>query len=261
MKKFLAEFRACWNLVLEYRLQVFIWILTIVLPLIMLAVWLSIAAGGPVAGYDRTRFIAYYLAALIVRNMTGMWFIWEMDSEMRLGALSFRLLKPMNPIVHYMALALSSRPIRLLILVPMSVLAVAWIPGLNWATDFSSLLLFAVSLVGAWTILFLMQYTIGLAGFWITRTIGLNDAWFFTYSLTSGYLVPLDLFPPVVREVLAYLPFRYTMSFPVEILTNRVSGIAIFQGIAMQWIWSAAIYLVYQWVWKRGLRRYSAVGA
>ena len=261
MRKLLAEFRACWNLVIEYRLQVFIWILTIVLPLIMLAVWLSIAENGHVGRYDRTGFIAYYLAALIVRNMTGMWFIWEMDGEMRLGTLSFRLLKPMNPIVHYMALALSSRPIRLLILAPMSIAAVIWIPGLHWAVDLSSLFLFVASLAGAWMILFLMQYTIGLTGFWITRTIGLNDAWFFTYSLASGYLVPLDLFPPAVRAVLAYLPFRYTMSFSVELLTSRLTGAAILQGIAMQWIWSAAIYLVYVWVWKRGLRRYSAVGA
>src|SRR5690349_12995452 len=261
MRKYFAEFRACWNLVLEYRLQVFIWILTVVLPLIMLAVWLSIAEAGPVAGYDRTRFMAYYLAALIVRNMTGMWFIWDMDSEMRLGALSFRLLKPMNPIVHYMALATSSRPLRLLILVPMGFAAVNWIPGLNWAIGITSLLLFVASLVGAWTILFLMQYTVGLSGFWITRSLGLNDAWFFTYSLASGYLVPLDLFPPAVQSLLAYLPFRYTMSFPVEILTSRVTGVAILQGIAMQWIWAAALYIFYQWVWKRGLRRYSAVGA
>src|SRR5262245_6831072 len=101
MKKFLAEFRACWNLALEYRLMVIIWVLTVVLPLIMLAAWLSIAESGPVGGYDRTRFIAYYLAALVVRNMTGMWFIWEMESDMRLGDLSFRLLKPMDPMLHY----------------------------------------------------------------------------------------------------------------------------------------------------------------
>jgi ABC-2 type transport system permease protein len=261
VRKLFAEFRACWNLVIEYRLQVFIWILTIVLPLIMLAVWLSVAEERAIAGFDRTRFIAYYLAALIVRNMTGMWFIWDMDSEMRLGSLSFRLLKPMNPIVHYMALALSSRPIRLLLLVPMGIAAVNWIPGLNWAVDPLNLLVFAGSLVGAWMILFLMQYTIGLTGFWITRTIGVNDAWFFTYSLASGYLVPLDLFPPAVRDVLVYLPFRYTMAFPVDVLMGRLSGAQILQGIAMQWIWAAAIYVVYRWVWKRGLRRYSAVGA
>jgi ABC-2 type transport system permease protein len=261
MKKFFAEFRAAWNLVLEYRLMVLIWILTIVLPLIMLAVWLSIAEGGPVAGYDRTRFISYYLAALIVRNMTGMWFIWEMDSEMRLGALSFRLLKPMDPIVHYMALATSSRPLRVLLLIPIAVGAVLWIPGLNWAIDPLTLLAFVASLAGAWMILFLMQYSIGLTGFWITRTLGINDAWFFTYSLASGYLIPLDLFPPAARSILLYLPFRYTMSFPVDVLMGRLSGAAILQGLALQCTWSAALFVVYRWMWKRGLRRYSAVGA
>ena len=35
---------------IEYRIMVAIWILTIVLPLIMLAAWLSIAEKGPVGG-------------------------------------------------------------------------------------------------------------------------------------------------------------------------------------------------------------------
>ena len=123
MKKFAAEFRACWNLIIEYRVTVVIWMLTIVLPLIMMAAWLSIAEKGPVGSYDQDRFIAYYLAALVVRNMTGMWFIWEMESDMRLGSLSFRLLKPMDPIVHYLALALSSKPLRVVILGPACIVA------------------------------------------------------------------------------------------------------------------------------------------
>jgi ABC-2 type transport system permease protein len=261
MKKFLAEFRASWNLIIEYRVMVLIWMLTIVLPLIMLAVWLSIAEKGAVQGYDRSTFISYYLAALVVRNITGMWFIWEMDSEMRLGALSFRLLKPMDPIVHYLAYACSSKPFRVLILGPASIIALISFPGLSWAVDPLNLLFFAVSLAGALMILFLMQYTIGLLGFWITRSLSVNDAWFFTYSLASGYLIPLDLFPPGVREFLWYLPFRYTMSFPVELLMGRLSGPAILQGIAIQGVWVAAMYAVNRWVWRRGLRHYSAVGA
>jgi len=261
VKKFLAEFRACWNLILEYRVMVVIWILTIVLPLIMLAAWLSIAKNGPVGGYDSTAFISYYLAALVVRNLTGMWFIWEMDSEMRLGALSFRLLKPMDPMIHFMALALSSKPLRLILLIPGCITALIWIPGLNWAVDPLSLLLFVASMVGGWMILFLMQYTIGLSGFWITRTLGINDAWFFMYSLASGYLVPLDLFPAAVRQILMYLPFRYTMSFPLDIFLGRITRWETLQGIAIQWIWAAAIFVVCRWVWARGLRRYSAVGA
>jgi len=261
MKKFLAEFRACWNLIIEYRVTVVIWMLTIVLPLIMLAAWLSIADKGPVGSYDRTSLISYYLAALVVRNMTGMWFIWEMDTEMRLGSLSFRLLKPMDPMVHYLAYACSSKPFRVFILGPGSLVALVAIPGLKWAVDPLSLLLFVITLVGSLLILFLMQYTIGLTGFWITRSLSINDAWFFMYSLTSGYLVPLDLFPPIVRNALQFLPFRYTMSFPVELLTSRLSTAAILQGIGIQWLWIAAVFGLNRWVWRRGLERYSAVGA
>ncbi|HZI50677.1 MAG TPA: ABC-2 family transporter protein [Terriglobia bacterium] len=261
MKKFLAEFRASWNLIIEYRVMVVIWMLTIVLPLIMLAVWLSIAEKGPVQGYDRPTFISYYLAALIVRNMTGMWFIWEMDSEMRLGTLSFRLLKPMDPLVHYLAYACSSKPLRVLILGPASLIALLFLPELSWNVDALNVLLFVISLAGALMILFLMQYTIGLTGFWITRSLSVNDAWFFTYSLASGYLVPLDLFPPAVRDVLWYLPFRYTMSFPVELLMGRLSVGSILQGIAIQWLWVGGMFALNRWVWRRGLRQFSAVGA
>jgi ABC-2 type transport system permease protein len=115
--------------------------------------------------------------------------------------------------------------------------------------------------VGALLILFLMQYTIGLTGFWITRSLSVNDAWFFTYSLTSGYLIPLDLFPPVVRRALEFLPFRYTMAFPVELLTGRLPTLAVLQGIGVQWIWIVAVFALNRSVWRRGLARYSAVGA
>jgi ABC-2 type transport system permease protein len=148
-----------------------------------------------------------------------------------------------------------------LVLFPACVAAVLWIPGLNWALDPLSLFLFTVSLVGAWSILFLMQYTVGLTGFWITRSLSINDAWFFTYSLASGYLVPLDLFPNSVRDVLAVLPFRYTMSFPVEVLMGRLATPVILRDIAVQWLWAIALYALCRWVWRRGLRQYSAVGA
>jgi len=47
----------------------------------------------------------------------------------------------------------------------------------------------------------------------------------------------------------------------VELLMGRLSVREIVIGIAIQWIWVAAMYALNRWVWRRGLRRYSAVGA
>jgi ABC-2 type transport system permease protein len=261
LRKFGAQFRAEWNLVIEYRLSVLIWIVTIVLPLIMMAAWVSVASNGRIGQYDRLGFIAYYVAAFVVRNMTGAWFIWEMDKDIRMGQISFQLLKPMNPMIRYMALNLASKPLRLVIMTPLVLLIVKLVPGLNLASDPLLLALFGLSLAGAWAILFLMQYTIGLSGFWTTRTISLNEAWFFLFSLASGYLVPLDLFPAALREIALLLPFRFAMSLPVEILTGRLPATAAAQGILLQWFWVGALYGLCRAVWHRGLRRYSAVGA
>ena len=56
--------------------------------------------------------------------------------------------------------------------------------------------------------LFLIQYTNGLLSFWISQTIGIADMWFGVFALFSGYLIPLDLFPPALRDALFGLPFR-----------------------------------------------------
>jgi len=123
------------------------------------------------------------------------------------------------------------------------------------------LALFVPAIFGAWAIAFLIQYTTGLLGFWITQSLSLHDAWFAVFSLLSGYLIPLDLFPPRMRDVLFVTPFRYMLSFPVEIFTKQLNIGQIIQGLAVQWMWLVVFYALYRFVWARGLKRYSAVGA
>ena len=56
-----------------YRGEFLIWILTTTMPLVMLALWTSVAAEAPFRGFTSEAFVAYYLATLIVRNLVGTW--------------------------------------------------------------------------------------------------------------------------------------------------------------------------------------------
>ena len=261
LRKFVVEYKASWHLTIEYRIAVFIWMFAMVLPLVMLAAWLSIAEGGPVGRFGREQFIAYYVAALLVRNLTGTWIIWEQDRDIRQGQLSFKLLKPMNPIIHYIALALGSKPIRSGMLIPFVIAVPYLFTGVEFAATPFLLVSFLVAVVGAWAIGFLIQYTTGLLGFWISQATNLHDVWFAVFSLCSGYLIPLYLFPPALRNALYLTPFRYMLSFPVEIFTKQLGPVQIAQGLAMQWIWAGVFFALYRFVWARGLKQYSAVGA
>jgi len=79
--------------------------------------------------------------------------------------------------------------------------------------------------------------------------------------MLSGNLAPLDLFPAPIPQLSVYLPFRYTLSFPVEILLGRVSGDQLWLGFAVQSLWLLATIVLYRVLWTRGLRQYSAFGA
>ena len=51
---------------IAYRAEMIVWILTTTMPLVMLALWTSVAAEAPFAGFTELDFVAYYLAALRV---------------------------------------------------------------------------------------------------------------------------------------------------------------------------------------------------
>ena len=52
-----------------------------------------------------------------------------------------------------------------------------------------------------------------LSLFW-ESSIAVFDLWLALYTVLSGYVVPLELFPERVRALVGVLPFRYMLAFP-----------------------------------------------
>src|SRR5690242_9451934 len=80
-----------------YRAEFLVWILTTTQPLIMMSLWVRVASESPFQGFTARDFIAYYLATLIVRQLTGNWVAWQISEEIRTGTMAMRLLRPIHP--------------------------------------------------------------------------------------------------------------------------------------------------------------------
>ena len=61
-----------------YRAEFLVWLLSTNMPLVMLALWTAVAREAPVGRFGQKDFVAYYLAALVVRLMSGAWVVWEL---------------------------------------------------------------------------------------------------------------------------------------------------------------------------------------
>lgn len=244
-----------------YRAEMVVWMLTMTMPLVSLALWGAVAANGPVGRFGQKEFVAYFLATLVVRQLTGSWIVWEMNQEIKTGSLARRLLKPIHPLIAYSAENLAALPMRALISVPIAVVMLAVGSGARLPRDTTSLAVLAASLLGAWLINFFVMAAIGTLAFFIESSTSVFEIWLMGFMVLSGYLVPLELLPGWARTVAWALPFRYTLAFPVELSIGMLDVHTAFHELAIQWAFVLGCAGAALLAFRAGLRRYSAYGS
>lgn len=243
----------------EYRAELLLWVLSGSLPIILMGVWIQASGSGNFGGLTAADFARYFLAAFLARQFTVVWVIWEFEREVVEGKLSFRLLQPINPIWHHFASHFAERFARLpfaLILVGLFLLLY---PQAFWVPQLGEFLLFLLVVALAFALRFLMQYTLSMFAFWTERATALEQFWFLFYLFLSGMIAPLEVFPPLVRTIALWTPFPYLIHFPAAILVGLPVNVP--QGLLVMLLWSLAFYAAYRWLWYRGLRQYSGMGA
>jgi viologen exporter family transport system permease protein len=247
----------------QYRGALVIWLIGHMLePLVYLVVWSAVArsSGGVVGGYDAGRFASYFIVMMLVNHLTFTWIMYEFDYRVRHGSLSFALLRPVHPIHSDLADNLSFKLLTLpVMLATAALLWVAFKPELRivpWAVLAS-----VPALALAIAVRFLVEWTLALSAFWITRASAVNQMYFVAALFLSGQAAPLPLLPFPARAAAAVLPFRWTVGFPVELLTGRLNPSAALIGLGAQSLWLVLSLAILKIVWRAGVRAYSAVGA
>jgi ABC-2 type transport system permease protein len=260
LRKARALFIKAFAVMTEYRAEVIIWMLAASLPLIMMLIWMGLAEDGPVGSYSAQDFAVYFLAVFFVRQLTVVWVIWELEREIRLGELSPKLLRPLDPYWQHLMDNLAEKAVRLPIVFIPVVLGL-WLTGASITFRASSLLFFIAAVVFALMIRFNRQYSFGLLTFWTDQVTGLEQVWFALYIALSGAVIPLDLLPEGLQGIIMFTPFPYKIAFPVQLLLGRLSSEEIMRGFAIQLFWVVVFILLRLFLWRRGLQRYGATGA
>jgi ABC-2 type transport system permease protein len=258
-----AEFATTIAAQFQYRGALVIWLMGLLLePVIYVSVWTTVARaeGGEVDGFTAGAFAAYFLTALIVNHATFTWVMWEFEYRVRNGHLSPLLLRPVHPIHRDIANNLTFKLLTLAVVVPVAaILAFLFRPSFDlvpWAV-----VAFVPALALAIAVRFAVEWTLALTAFWTTRTSAINELYYVAFLFLSGQAVPLALLPVPARLVADLLPFRWFVAFPVELFLGRVTPAGAAVGFAAQVGWLLVVAMTLRFVWRRGLRQYSAVGA
>ncbi len=246
-----------------YRAEIVIWILTGSIPLIMLAVWIgkAQAAGGAVGDFTSQRFAGYFISAWLSQQLIVAWVSWELDFQIRQGTLSPKLLRPLDVFWEHAMSHLAERLVRFPFMLIVLVAGLLLVPGTQITPDLPHALAYLVSINLAWAIRFQIAYCVGLLAFWFEQATSVDELYFIIAAFLTGSFAPLEFYPPAVRAIVEWLPFPYLVYYPVQVLTGAASWPEIALIIGVQLVWVLLFGLLRVLMWRRGLRRYGAVGA
>jgi ABC-2 type transport system permease protein len=249
-----------WQYRANLLMYLFYWLVS---PIVYLAVWTTIANNkGSVSGLTASDFISYYLTLLIVDQLTSEITIHILAYKIQDGTLSGELLRPIHPILTGALINnIAFKLLNLLAFIPIwLVLALLFRPDFSSVTPGSILLAIPGILLGFW-LSFLMGAMITCMAFWTTRVYSVSQFFNMLVILLSGQFVPLQLMPPVVQTIARILPFQMFRFVPIEIILNRMplNDILINYTISLGWL--VVFSFLFRWVWREGVKRFSAVGA
>jgi ABC-2 type transport system permease protein len=175
----------------------------------------------------------------------------EIDADVRTGAISVHLLRPLSYPLYRLASTLGERTVRFAINATVgSAIALAFVGPIPFTPG--GLVMFLVALPLAFVLDFMAYLVIGLAAFWLENTSGLVLIYSRVTLIFGGVLLPLELFPEAIQGVLRLLPFASVVYGPARmfvapdagelagLLARQAAGIAVYAAVAAS-VYAAAV--------------------
>ena len=258
IKKIIIFLSVYYAYILEYRAEIFFWILSGSLPIILMGVWIE-AASHSDFGLNSVEFARYFFCIFQIRQFTNVWVIWDFEREILEGKLSFKLLYPLDPAWYHVVKHVTEKIARLPLIIFFTILFFLLYPQAFWIPDLLHFLLALVVVVIAFVLNFLIQYTFAMFAFWTERASAIQQFWSLAYVFLSGITAPLDVFPDGVRQIVMWTPIPYTAYFPTALLITL--PVNIIRGLLVMMGWCIIFFIVNRWLWRQGIKQYSGMGA
>src|SRR5580765_2456428 len=253
---------------MAYRLDFLLSTLLRFLPMLTtILLWQAIYAGAGEDSqlskeYSLNQMISYLLLVHISRMFSSMpGLAHGIARDIRDGNLKKYLLQPIEMIPYLLSYRIAHKMSYIVMsALPYALLFYLCRDYLPPWPDAPTLAGYVAALLLGFLIGFFFEATIGMIGFWFLEVTSvlyvINTLAFFF----SGQMFPVDLLAEPWGSILKALPFSYLAYFSTTVFIGKTQGEELLWGLAMEAIWAVAFILMANWLYRRGLRYYSAYG-
>jgi len=188
--------------------------------LVMTWIWHGTARPGTAGGLSTEALVTYSGLAILVSYAVFDFADWNLQMLVRTGKYANHLLQPLPHPLFAFGQKLGHRALALLVeAIPVWVLvSLALGRPLVPAHPFW----FALAVAQGFALMFVANYAVGLAGFWMTRAEGLRRCILLLRDTLAGAWLPLSFFPAAMLPFLFLLPYPWILYVPLRIGLGNV---------------------------------------
>jgi ABC-2 type transport system permease protein len=227
-------------------------------------VLLAVAAGsvtGRPAGYDAAQLATFVWVGQGLLSVVSLWGWSELADRIRSGEVTADLLRPVHPVIGYLApdlgRALHASIFRCIPPVVVGLIFFDLYVPVRWFTGplFALSVLFAV--LGSLGLRFLVNAT----AYWLHDARGPIILWTLSSGVLAGLYFPLRFLPGWLAVTLwVATPFPGLLQTPLDVLVERDPPLLQLGLVALQAVWAAGLLVLCVFVQKRAERRLVAQG-
>ncbi len=248
---------------MENRTRNAIWFLIkLINPLVTLLFWQgAYAKQAHILNWSQSQMTTYYLCLVVVQSAL----VANIESvvahhDIKNGFLSSELLKPISYLWRKFCQEIPSRLLQATYGV-IAILFVVYFVQVKpvFRTDGLTILEFLVIAAGGFVISFLIKMCVGFVAFWTTDIAAVQEVVDVAILILTGILMPLDLYPATISYVMLHSPFAYVVYHPIVHIVHGQGG-EFLLIVAGQVVWIGILYVIYVYLWRKGIIQFTGMG-
>ncbi len=263
IESYWSFFVRCMNASFAYRATVFTNMgTTAIFYAITMMVWRQVFLQNPnVGGMTSTQMYVYILlAGSLNYALSGMTVEFRIGNRIRTGLIATDLLKPVDFQLSQGIQALSDGLFNGSLGIIIFLLGFLIFREQMFPASLECFVLFLLSFILGLMVMYSIGFVFVQGAFYTYSGYGIFAARNALQAIFSGVFAPLTLFPPYLKTITEWLPYRHTIYTPISIYFGWVKEDEAFSLIEQQTLWIVGLLLLGRFLMKYAVKQLEIQG-
>ena len=246
---------------LYYRFDLLLYIFNFIIEItVYVFIWLAIYNNGnQILGMSFEQVTTYYILVVSLSPIIN-WGINEiMGNAIREGEILRELLNPLSYFSYYFGIRMGEL-IESIIVGILTFGICGWLFGVLFPAGILNFVLFIIVVFLAVVVVYFFELMIGMTAFYTNSIWGVEIFKRAIFSIFSGMIAPITLFPELLQKIANILPFKDFIYTPINIYLGQLSNIEILQVVLKQCVWIVLLYVVAKILFNKAVRSVTVNG-